>query len=285
MIKECLLYYRIFSFKFLIRSLVVRFLRIKDTEVRLLNMAERMITGKVDLKVLSESKVKASISLHGVNSEIILRKNTSDFLVLNQVIFQNEYSPLNDLVLEHGYKENIKVIVDAGANIGLSALYFSSLFPNATVYAIEPSRGNFLILLENIEANDLKVVPLNNALLSSKGRVKSINTFRDRRDWSTQVVRSDSEGDTDAIALLDLIEDFDLDEIDILKMDIEGHEVELFGSEEFLTVLERIKFIAIEIHEEKADRIAIINILQAKGYKLLSKGETIFGYNEGRRNG
>lgn len=269
-----------FSLRFLVRSLFIRFLKIKDTEVRQLRIAEQFIENDATVTVLNENKIKMRLLIHQVPAEIILRKNTSDLLVLNQVIRQQEYAPLLDLVLKYSDREAIKIIVDAGANIGLSSLYFNTLFPNACVYAIEPSERNFLVMQENIEVNSIKVVALNKALLPSKGKVKLRNTFRDKKDWSTQVAPSDSEDDIEAIPLSDLKRDYNLDVIDVLKLDIEGHEYELFESKTFLTELERIRFIAIEVHEEYADRITIINLLQERGYKLISRRETIFGYND-----
>ena len=45
------------------------------------------------------------------------------------------------------------VIIDAGANVGYSALYFASLFPGVCVLAVEPDRTSFEILARHARAN------------------------------------------------------------------------------------------------------------------------------------
>lgn len=282
MIKEYMLYFMTFSSRFVFRTLFLKLLQIKESEVRLLSICGKLASVKSRISRLKQNKIKVSLLINEVAVDVILRKNTSDLFVLNQVILQNEYAPLYDMILQRADRDQIKVIVDVGANIGVTALYFSSFFPKASIYAIEPSGRNFEILQENINSNEIAAFPINKALLASPAKVKLINTFRDKRDWSTRVVRSGCNNDIEAVGLTDLKLELGLDKIDVLKIDIEGHEVELFNSDAFLSELKTIKFIAIEIHEEEADRIAIINTLQRHGFSLVSKGETLFGYNEAR---
>lgn len=282
MIKEYMVYFMTFSSRFVFRTIFPKLLQIKEAEVRLLSICEKLASMGSRISRLKQNKIKVSLLVNEVAVDVILRKDTSDLFVLNQVILQNEYAPLYDMISQREDRNEIKVIVDVGANIGVTTLYFSSLFPKASIYAIEPSGRNFEILQENIDVNGIAAFPINKALLASPAKVKLINTFRDKRDWSTRVVRSECENDIEAVAFTDLKLALGLDKIDILKIDIEGHEVELFNSKAFLSELETVKFIAIEIHEEEADRIAIINTLQKHGYTLISKGETLFGYNEAR---
>lgn len=280
MFRSYTFYYRLFTFKFLIRILFVKLLRIYDTEVRQLNVADRLLDSDVKLQSLNDGRVKLAIDINNCPFDVILRKGTSDLLVFNQVIVQRSYGPLHDLVRGYLAVQEIKVIIDVGANIGLTSLFFNSIFPDAAIYAIEPAPRNFLILKENAQANRLSIYPFQNALLVSRGRVKVDNAFRDRQDWSTQVIASDAVSDIEGISLADFVKDNDLHQIDILKVDIEGYEAELFKSPEFLSELRRVKFLALEVHEEKADRITIVNQLQDLGFRLMYKGETIFGFNE-----
>ena len=67
----------------------------------------------------------------------------------------------------------VKVIVDAGANIGVETLRFRYFHPEARIVAIEPDRGNFAVLSRNA-GSDGKITLLNNGLWSHQCRLHII---------------------------------------------------------------------------------------------------------------
>lgn len=281
MLKGLIFSYKAFSFGFLLRSLFVRLFRIKDMEVRQLNIVDELSDRGFVVKSARKGKITVSGFINSTHLDFILRKNTSDLLVFRQVVLQSGYGSLANLIKGCFNSNEIRVVIDAGANIGLTSLYFACLFPNASIYAIEPAPGNVSVLEENFKGKNFKVSAIPKALLPTKGSVRTSNTFRDRGEWATQVIPcNDSSGDIEAFSLTDLKLQIGADVLDVLKMDIEGHEADLFASREFQIELKSVRFIAVEVHEEKADRIEIINILQRVGFRLVYKGETIFGVNE-----
>src|SRR5205807_1690901 len=72
---------------------------------------------------------------------LYLRVGTADLQVYQQVILDEQY----DVTLP----AEPKTIIDAGANIGLSAVWLAEHYPTATVLAVEPEPGNFEVLLRN----------------------------------------------------------------------------------------------------------------------------------------
>src|SRR6478735_3004416 len=68
--------------------------------------------------------------------KIYLRPRHTDYAILNQIFVDKQYLPNHSL-------SNVKVILDAGANIGLSALYFHQRFPDARIICLEPEEQNF----------------------------------------------------------------------------------------------------------------------------------------------
>src|SRR6266404_7744998 len=62
---------------------------------------------------------------------VYLRIGTTDLTVYRQVFIERQY--------EHSLPISPKVIVDAGANIGLSAVFFANKYPDSLVFAVEPS--------------------------------------------------------------------------------------------------------------------------------------------------
>ena len=71
-----------------------------------------------------------------------------------------EYAPPRELATA---PSGVTTVLDIGANIGVTALYFSDIFPNARIYAFEPAPDNFAILQINI-ANCARINGFNFAL-------------------------------------------------------------------------------------------------------------------------
>lgn len=83
-----------------------------------------------------------SIKIPNLPSGVLIRNNPSDHSVFTQIFILEEYNIKID--------NEIKTIVDCGANIGLSSLFFLSKYPNATLIAIEPEKNNFNLLRRNL---------------------------------------------------------------------------------------------------------------------------------------
>tara|TARA_Y100001934_G_scaffold270838_1_gene356382 strand:+ start:168 stop:452 length:285 start_codon:yes stop_codon:yes gene_type:complete len=61
-------------------------------------------------------------------------------------------------------------ILDAGAHIGLSSVYFANRFPNAIVLAIEPDASNYNILCKNALAYP-NIKPIQGGLWGHTGKL------------------------------------------------------------------------------------------------------------------
>lgn len=126
----------------------------------------------------------------------------------------------------------VTTIVDGGANIGAETVRFAHRFPNARIIAVEAQRDNFALLRENTRPYP-NVAVLNKALYSSE-QVLGISA-RGSGDNANEAFRVTSDRTIEAvesITLNSIVQSFDLKSIDILKLDIEGAEQELFSSDE-----------------------------------------------------
>ena len=74
-------------------------------------------------------------------------------------------------------------IVDCGAHIGLSVLYFKRRWPRAQITAFEPSPDTFALLERNVGSNGLADVELVNAAITASGDATSFNVPRDPLFW------------------------------------------------------------------------------------------------------
>ncbi|PCH91397.1 MAG: hypothetical protein COB85_09150 [Bacteroidetes bacterium] len=216
--------------------------------------------------------------------KIIIRKNTSDHLVFTQVLINNEYKSLIDIVSNNQKAESVKYIIDAGSNIGLTSLYFTSYYDEAKIIALEPDEHNFKVLQDNIKLNDLKnIVTINAALWNNNNDELTIDkSFRDGREWSRAVIPGNvNDSNIQLLTIMDIINKYSWPYIDIMKMDIEGAEKFIFQDpEQVRQFLSKIKFLAIEIHDELNIKKHILSQLAANNFELNEVGETVVGFNK-----
>lgn len=118
----------------------------------------------------------------------------------------------------------VGLIIDAGANIGTETLRFRFFHPTATIVSIEAEKGNFDLLCRNTAA-DLKIFPVNAGLHSKSCKLKVTNAGSSNESFRIEEVDLASpDFDVVGLAVPQLIETYKIDEIDILKLDIEGAE-------------------------------------------------------------
>ncbi len=152
-------------------------------------------------------------------------------------------------------KNDKPLIIDAGANIGLSTLYFKRLYPNAKIICFEPNPEVFKLLQNNISHNNLKDVTLINSALSAQNNI-SRNFYLDNANgkhdtlgaslYHHWVERENCEIDEISVNTTNLA-DYINQQVDYLKMDIEGSEFEVLASID--TSLPNVKAFNIEVHE------------------------------------
>lgn len=169
------------------------------------------------------------------------------FSVLEQLHSFLEIFVDNDYELCSGFEPHPEwVVIDAGANIGLFSLYAAQTC--SKVYAFEPDPRAFEHLRENIRSNDLgnKVKLIPQALSSSIGKG---NISRSSRITANSIVRdlpshtSTNESDlpVDVTTLDTFFRQERLDQINLIKMDVEGSEAKaLKGGTYALTRTQRV---------------------------------------------
>ena len=215
-----------------------------------------------------------------------IRPLSSDEKVLSQIWEHQEYIHLIEIIKKYNYLDKVGVIVDAGANIGLTSFFFKQFFPTAKIIAIEPDKDNYRMLVKNMELNnsfDNTISSINNALwINNTDQLIISNSFRDGNHWAKTVEISKQQQEyVSPITLKEIINRDGIDhKIDILKIDIEGSETYLFENESFIENLARsIKFLSLEIHDEFDSREKIHRILKEKSFTVQDIGETTFCAN------
>ena len=120
-----------------------------------------------------------------------------------------------------------KIIFDMGANIGIETLRFCKLFPNSKIIAVEPQKENFDILKMNTREKE-NVTIINKALWNKIDKV-SIYNYSDRNSQTFITEKNNERFDNISTTTINnLIKEYEIDKIDILKIDIEGSEQRIF---------------------------------------------------------
>ena len=141
-----------------------------------------------------------------------------------------------------------KLILDCGANIGCSAVYFANKYPLAQIYSIEPQKDNFKLLKFNTAFYD-NVHQINSALWDKDTFIKVEDKGFGVAGYMTFET---TEEDVDAfktVTVSKLLAESGFDEIDLLKIDIEGAEKEVFGAPDVDEWLAKVQVLVIELHD------------------------------------
>lgn len=173
--------------------------------------------------------------------------------------------------------EPTPVIVDCGSNVGLAVLYFKYRYPKAKILAFEPQPRVFETLRRNVEANGLADVTLFNAALTGTGQ-KEITIYHAAGvpgDMRATTVRGIADVRSqpleavvvDAIPLSSVLPE----RVDLLKIDVEGAEVEIL--KELGETLGRVRQLFLEIHcnsSSQGDTLTqVFGILEGAGFHCL----------------
>ena len=128
-------------------------------------------------------------------------------------------------------------------------------FENDGLFLYDSNSNNSSIFDLSVLFCELELFLSNN----SNNKYKIENKFRDGLDWSTTTIL-DPNGKVNSITIEEIFIEKKWDFIDLLKIDIEGAEAEIFKSE--VNFLSKTRVIAVEVHDEFISRIEIELILK-----------------------
>ena len=210
------------------------------------------------------------LPLKDLEHPLCLREGRSDPFFFGQIFLDQEFAPTRGL--------DVCSVVDLGGNIGLASVWFLNTFPRAKLVTIEANPDNYPSLDANLH-------PYGNRATVVKGGVWWRRT-------SLTLVRGQNEGDACVREVVPeddpagLMEGWDVPalmarggfaQIDLLKIDIEGAEVDLLlkGAERWLP---QVRNLSIELHGPECEA-ALERALASYTYQRQVLGELIFCFN------
>lgn len=211
----------------------------KDQALKLLAIFSEIENGKYDKNEIHELKVK------GLKHPIYFRCIRADM----QSFVNTFIDPYLD---KKPYLEDTKFVIDAGANIGYTAVLFANWWPEATIVSIEPDGENYELTLKNTSAYK-NISVLNGGLWNKEVKLKIEAGQEDGfvvREITDTTSEVKPENLTTGISIDQLLKKHNASQIDFLKMNIEGSEKEIF-SENYQNWLPKTKAMLIELHDGK----------------------------------
>lgn len=211
------------------------------------------------LKVLLQKRfVEGKLKLNGKK---FVYTDSSSFMAIYTEVFQKQ-------IYKYQSNKSKPVIYDCGANIGLSVIYFKIKFPNAELHAFEPDPMIFNILKSNLAPYNFSDLILHeNAVWKSNEEL----SFLAQGGSSGKISKEESTFKVKGIRLKEWLNQ----EIDFLKMDIEGVEFEVLKDcKDELKMVRNlfIEYHAFENEEQYLDEI--LSIVKVAGFKYFIQHET-----------
>jgi FkbM family methyltransferase len=202
----------------------------------------------------------------GIPGSVHIRIRTTDEGAYEQIFEDQQYAI--DLPFSP------RVIVDAGANIGTASIYFAHRYPEARIIAIEAEASNFALLSKNAQPYP-KITPIHAALWSHDGEMSLTLPEAAKgphEKWAFYV--HDGPGTpVRTISMRSLMNEMKIASIDVLKVDIEGAEKEVFESCDWI---DAVRCVMIELHDrfKPGCSAAVSSVMQ--GFSVSQQGETTY---------
>ena len=203
------------------------------------------------------------LRLNRKRKTVFLRTYTGDIAIFYEMFWQKVYRlPLPDKTITGS-------VVDLGANTGMASLFFSAYYSIHGVYAVEADKYNMDLLLQNL-SGEIAAGRINALHAAAFAEDTTVYMQMREKAYNTTVSGEVTNMPVRAIGMATLCDMFELDRIDLLKIDIEGSEESLFSKN--TEWLEKVNMIVMEIHAD-GYRSVCETLLRAKGFVIYQPGQ------------
>jgi FkbM family methyltransferase len=196
-------------------------------------------TGMQVARVHQRSSHAIALRLPGLSHPLWVRPGTSDALTFDEVFVAREYElPLPGFTPGQ--------ILDLGANVGYASVQFAARWPQAVILAVEPERENMVLLKRNT-GGYRTIDALHAAVWSRPGEVAIANPDDAANAFRMTEAKAEAAQKVPAYTIAQLIDRMGCERLDLLKMDVEGAEVEILR--DAASWLDRVNVMIIELHD------------------------------------
>jgi FkbM family methyltransferase len=163
--------------------------------------------------------ITVRVATRTLGRDVVLRSHTTDISVFGEILGGHAYQALVDAP-----SGEVKTVLDLGANTGLAARFLLNRFEHARLVAVEPDPGNVSVLQENLAPYGARALVVSACIGAYERRVALVGAREDAYS-----MRDDPGGDTEVVTMEGVVARLGNRHVDVLKVDIEGAERELFA--------------------------------------------------------
>ncbi|MDI2125062.1 FkbM family methyltransferase [Yinghuangia seranimata] len=209
---------------------------------------------------------------------VCVRKNQSDLLILWQ-IFLGRFYELGAVYRLDRDIDTLGTIVDLGGNTGLAAAYLTARYRPHTLLTVEPIAESRAVLERNAGLSGLEWRIDSRAVSGEEGEldfvvsgfwdtctaVPAVHELRRTRPYRLENVLARPPRTLPATTVDRLLRDHGIDHVDLLKVDVEGTEADVFA--EPRPWMDRVDRIVLEVHDKYIDGHAVRTTLRKAGFR------------------
>ena len=186
--------------------------------------------------------------------KIRYRLNKGDLHSIREIWFEEDY--------HLPFTATSGVLLDLGANIGMTSLWLAKRYPFTQVIAVEPDPNNAALVRQNLELNGIAAQVLEAAI----GPKEATARF-EFGEFSNLGRLSETGSLVPVISVGSILQKFAVTRFALTKIDIEGGEQELFdGPTEWLA---RTDAIIIEFHPTVVDYPRLTRLVSSNGFRYI----------------
>jgi FkbM family methyltransferase len=205
-----------------------------------------------------------ALRVPGVRTPLLCRTFGSDHRVLRGVFGRQHY--------EIALQDSPQLIIDGGANIGYTSIYFANKYPGALIIAVEPDPENCALFRKNCAAYP-NIELIQGALWTSSTDLVIENPTAE--SWAFRVVEAPSSTNRSfkGFTVADILARSGKRHIDLLKLDIEGSEEQLFSSN-YANWIGCVKNLMVEVHGQRCREI-VLGATKDRGFSVFQSGQYV----------
>lgn len=203
------------------------------------------------------------------NNSVYIRKKNSDIHIFYQVFAELQY----DITFFTPFKP--ARMIDCGANVGYGTLYFNTVFPGVEVVSVEPETENYNMLCRNV-ANYKNVTPMHAAIWHKSAGMSIKNPAEFAAGFEVAESSDNSGFAIKGVTINEILKSRNWDYADIIKIDIEGAEFELFANNPH-EWLAKTRCLVIELHDNLKPGVSQLFFKEMAHYNWITyiRGENI----------
>ncbi|GAB2442104.1 FkbM family methyltransferase [Nocardia tengchongensis] len=243
-------------------------------------MARRFL-GAAGRPLSADTLIRLDFAVPGGRAPIVVRRNQSDLLILWQIFLRRFYE-LDRVYALDTRIEALDTIVDLGGNTGQAAAYLTARYRPRRLLTVEPIAESRAVLLRNRELSGLDWIVEDCAVAGTGGElefavsafwdtctaVSDVYELRRQRPWRLENVLQRPPRKIYAHTVGQLFDRHGITHVDLLKVDVEGSEVDIFAAPQ--PWMRQVDRIVLEVHDKYIDGDIVRNAMKQAGFHRIA---------------